>query len=796
MTWYELAILVMALLLLGIAWALVNTGQRATRLATQLTDATDALRRQEARYCATFENTAIGIAQVDPATGRFSRVNPGFCQLVGYNRDELETMTFMAITHPDDVRMGLGEMRNLAEGSITHFSLEKRYIHKSGRTLWCTLSVSAMQETENGQVSNIAVLRDETEYRQVQIALDASEKRLHSFVENTNDTIFILTSEGVCTYIAPTVTAHLGYAPAAVVNTSVVRLLHVQDVNLFQDFLQRVLASSVKQDAIEYRIRHLDGSWRWHSTTGAALRNTDGTDGTDVLAPLFLGVARDITDMREIRQALERAVHAAEAANLAKSHFLATTSHEIRTPMNSILGLAQLLMSASISNAQRQDYARTIFHSGQGLLNLLNDILDLSKVEAGKLVLESVAFDPAHVLRTVETQFMQAAQKKNLTLEAHWLGDTHDWFMGDPHRLQQMLANLVNNSIRFTEHGTVRIEACEITRKNGVAMLEFSVSDSGTGIAADKLELLYQPFSQIGRSDPHQLGGFGGVGGTGLGLSIVHSLAYLMGGEVGVESQLGQGSRFWFKIRAGFAHKDEITLFREDAVPPPSSEPFVQVPSNLSGRILVVEDNPVNRKVVSKILANMGLAVLEVENGQQGLDAIVHGEPIDLVLMDIQMPIMDGLTATRRIRQWEQENARPHLPIIALTANAFEEDRRLCLAAGMDDFSAKPIHMGALYAQLMRWLPAQEKQEKREKQAEPPLDIPRIQNLLGELLPLLEQNRFSAIAKFEELHSLVAGTTAETAIDAARQPLAELRFDRVRECLQSAAQANGWHIVA
>lgn len=785
MTWYEFALAFIGLLLLAVTWALVKTGQRATRLATQLTDATDTLRQQEARYRATFENAAIGIAQVDPATGRFLRVNQGFCQLVGYSRSELEAMTFMAITHPDDVRIGHTEMRDLAAGSIEHFSLEKRYIHKSGKTLWCALSVAAMQETGNGQVSNIAVLRDETECHHVRAALRASEERFNSFVENANDIIFTLTREGICTYAAPVVAIQLGYAPDALIDTSLVHLLHAQDVDIFQDFLQRVLASSVKQDAIEYRIRHFDGSWRWHSTTGAALRSTDA------LAPLFLGVARDITEMREIRQALERAVHAAEAANLARSRFLATTSHEIRTPMNSILGLAQLLMSASISTAQRQDYARTILDSGQGLLNLLNDILDLSKVEAGKLVLESVAFDPTHVLRTVETLFMPIAHKKNLMLEAHWRGDTNDWFMGDPHRLQQMLANLVSNSIRFTEHGTVRIEACEITRKNGVAVLEFSVSDSGTGIAADKLELLYQPFSQtsqVGRSDPHQLGG---LGGTGLGLPIVHSLAYLMGGEVGVESQLGQGSRFWFKIRAGFAHKDEVTLLREDAAPPPSFIPLVNVPSNLSGRILVVEDNPINRKVVSKILANMGLAVLEVENGQQGLDAVVRGEPIDLVLMDVQMPIMDGYTATERIRQWERENARPHLPIIALTANAFEEDRRLCLAAGMDDFSAKPINMGALCAQLMRWLPAQDEQEK---QAEPTLDIPKIQDILGELLPLLEQNRFSAIAKFEELHNLVAGTTAATAIDAARQPLAELRFDRVRECLQAIAQVNGWHV--
>jgi CheY-like chemotaxis protein len=372
-------------------------------------------------------------------------------------------------------------------------------------------------------------------------------------------------------------------------------------------------------------------------------------------------------------------------------------SHEIRTPMNGILGMAQLLLRPDLEEAERNDYARTILNSGQSLLSLLNDILDLSKVEAGKLGLESLVVEPAQIVHEIQTLFAEAAAAKGLTLDARWSGPAGQRYKSDPHRLRQMLSNLVSNAIKFTAQGGVRIEACEAGRDDAGALLEFSVSDTGIGIPADKQFLLFQPFSQMDSSTTRL------YGGTGLGLSIVRNLARLMEGEVGVDSQPGQGARFWFRIRASRVEAGEESRQAQRA-PVPSAAP----PQQMSGRVLVVEDNPVSRKVIASLLAKLGLTVLLAEDGQQGLDAILGAAAPDLVLMDIHMPVLDGYAATTRIRAWEAAQGRPRLPIIALSADVFEEDRQRCLAAGMDDFLAKPVDMRALPILLARWLKADE----------------------------------------------------------------------------------------
>jgi CheY-like chemotaxis protein len=261
-----------------------------------------------------------------------------------------------------------------------------------------------------------------------------------------------------------------------------------------------------------------------------------------------------------------------------------------------------------------------------------------------------------------------------------------------------MLTNLVGNAIKFTQSGQVGIEAHEVERAGEDCLLEFSVSDTGIGIPNDKQHLLFQPFSQTDNSTTRQ------YGGTGLGLSIVSSLANLMGGEVGVESQPGKGSRFWFRVRLGLIGKDEDT--RESAREGNKVQPAERNSARLIGSVLVVEDNATNRKVIEAILARAGLVVTMAEDGQQCIDILQRGHPFDLVLMDIQMPVMDGYAATEWIRQWEAAGKRPRLPIVALTADAFEEDRKRCLAIGMNDFLAKPIAVEALQAVLRRWLKA------------------------------------------------------------------------------------------
>ena len=388
----------------------------------------------------------------------------------------------------------------------------------------------------------------------------------------------------------------------------------------------------------------------------------------------------------------------AEQANLAKSRFLATMSHEIRTPMNGILGMAQLLLSPKLTEQDRLSYAHTVLNSGQSLLALLNDILDLSKIEASKIELEDAIFEPAQLVRETQILFEGSAKDKHLSLDSKWLGPAGQRYRSDTYRVSQMVANLVGNALKFTAQGHIHIEATELGRNAEHATLEFSVSDTGIGISPEQLKQLFKPFVQADSAITRQ------YGGSGLGLSIVSRLAELLGGEAGVQSEPGKGSRFWFHIRAALVSADA-----PDNTPPQPEHNGHQPPAaatRFTGRVLVAEDNPVNCMVIEGLLGELGLNVTVVGNGEQAVHAIVHGDAPQLVLMDLQMPVMDGYTATEHIRQWEAEHNKPRVPIVALTADAFEEDRQRCFTVGMDEFLSKPISLNALRQALARWVTA------------------------------------------------------------------------------------------
>jgi two-component system sensor histidine kinase/response regulator len=379
----------------------------------------------------------------------------------------------------------------------------------------------------------------------------------------------------------------------------------------------------------------------------------------------------------------------ADTANQAKSAFLANMSHEIRTPMNVIMGLTHLLSRDARDSAQRERLGQ-INDAASHLMQVINDVLDLSKIEAGRFELEHTDFSLKTMLERSCALVAGQAQAKGLAIEVR-IDRVPDALRGDPTRLSQALINLLVNAVKFTDHGHVLLQAELLSREAGNLRVRFGVRDTGIGIPADKLDQLFQAFVQADTSTTRRFGG------TGLGLAITRHLAVLMDGDVGVNSEPGVGSEFWLT-----ACLEEGTAIAIDASPAQSEDAQDQLLRHYGDAlVLLVEDHPLNQLLALELLKSAGLRVEVANNGVEAV-AQVQRRHHDLILMDMQMPEMDGLEATRRIRALP---ACANTPIIAMTANAFNDDREACLAAGMNDHLVKPIDLPKLYAALLHWLP-------------------------------------------------------------------------------------------
>ena len=544
---------------------------------------------------------------------------------------------------------------------------------------------SPLRDAGGTVIGVIGAAIDITRRIQAEQKLRYSEERWELAVRGNNDGLWDWNIHAGEAFYSPRWKEILGYQEHEIPNRvgEWESRVHPDDLARVQSQVQEHLDHKIPFFATEYRMRAKDGTYRWVLSRGQALWDDQGR------AIRMVGSHTDITERRLAEEALKQAKEQAETANRAKSEFLANMSHEIRTPMNGALGMIELVLETQLSPEQRE-YLDTAKSSAQSLLSLLNDILDVSKIEAGRLELAITNFAVRGCIQDVVRMFSVAVRHNGLTLEERVDPRVPEFLSGDPLRLRQIISNLVGNALKFTDSGDVSVAVELAEESHDGVVLHFSVSDTGIGISKEEQSWIFEPFRQADGSStrPYE--------GSGLGLAICTRLVELMGGRIWVESKPGQGSTFHFTAPYVLGSGTDGV----ETGPPPVAALAHRVSSGLL-RILVAEDNSVNQSLVVAFLEKEGHRVVLASNGREALAAFQR-EPFDLILMDVQMPHMDGYEATAAIREAEKGLGR-RVPIIAMTAHAMKGDRERCIQTGMDDYLTKPLDLAGLRAAISKW---------------------------------------------------------------------------------------------
>jgi PAS domain S-box-containing protein len=631
---------------------------------------------------------------VTDAVGGIQFINRAYREFVGVAYEELRGDKWALIIHPEDATEYLSRFRKAVRQQLS-FNDEVRVRRADGAWRWVATHAEPRVSAQGEFLGHVGLSPDITDRKEIESRLTAFANRLamatragavgiwdYDPIHNAliwDDQMFLL--YGITRDHFP---ATFDAWRAGV---------HPDDWYRARKEFDVALAGGKDYDT-EFRVVWPDRTV--HTIRAMALVERDQTG-----APLHIvgtnwdiseqkQAARELTEMNqrlvETTAGANQLAREAALANEAKSRFLATMSHEIRTPMNGVIGMIQLLLESDLSSEQRR-YAAVAQNSGRSLLALIDDILDLSRIEAGKVMLENLCFDPREILGQLLKLLGVQANAKGLFLRSLVGSDIPDQVRGDAHRVRQILTNLIGNAIKFTARGGVEVEMALANQGQNTTELRFSVKDSGIGLTPNQISSLFNPFTQADSSTTRK------YGGTGLGLAICKQLAELMGGAIGVESREGHGSSFWFTVL--------LESVAPEGLARNEGEPVRMIQARRVARILVAEDNEVNRLVAGAQLMKLGFRIDTVNNGAEAVEAVAKGA-YDLVLMDCEMPVMDGFEAVHRIRQ----SIHREIPVVALTASAMVEDRDHCLSRGMNDYLSKPVDLWQLSAILDKWLPA------------------------------------------------------------------------------------------
>ena len=692
----------------GYRWMLVrgiavrDADGKAVRVAGSQADINErkraeaSLQEAETRYRLLVERMpAVVYIQEIGSPDSATYMSPQIESLTGYSPEEVQDLDLRwRIVHPEDrERMQAEDELDIEPGEVS--TTEYRVLHRDGHTVWVRNESVLLDDEASGSrywqgfmVDITERKRAEEELRRSEMNLAESQRIAHlgSWEWDVNSGETLWSDEVFRMY---------GYEPGAFVPgvEGMMEAVHPDDRETVRQAMHDALHGDRPYD-FEHRVLRPDGSVRWIHRRAEVVRDGEGEPVR------MVGTVHDVTERRLAEGELRQAKEVADAANRAKSEFLANMSHEIRTPMNGVIGMTGVLLDTDLSPEQR-DYAETVRASGDALLALLDDILDFSKIEAGEVRIETIDFDLRELVDEAAAVFAERARDKGLDLVRSVEPDVPTALRGDPYRIRQVLTNLLSNAVKFTEEGRV-VLGCERGRDlEDKVTLRFEVSDTGIGITSEQQRRLFRSFSQADTSTTRR------YGGTGLGLAISKQLVQLMGGEIGVESEPGKGSTFSFTLPLSKQpHRARVRRAEIKPAPLPANLSPVEAKKR-SARVLIAEDTLTNRMVAVELLKRRGYEVDVVSNGAEAVEAF-SSTVYAAILMDIQMPEMDGYEATAQIRQLE--GALRHTPIIAMTAHALLSDREKAFSAGMDDYLSKPVRPEQLDGVLERWIPQAPKQ--------------------------------------------------------------------------------------